>query len=219
MLISHKHKFVTIDMPKTGTRSLRTTLDGAGVVDVIGAPYNSNSVLKQHASIQDCIKGFRERGWNIDEYYKYTVVRNPWDRYFSFYTYYKMKAQEFLSNSPEELTDMQIKQGELAVELFNNKTDTQTLKYIIHGQPSQLSYLQDKKHNIPFNRIALFENLSEEFESFCKDVNIGHLELGHENKSNEGRLSKGDVFVQGIVDMIAEKEKWVIDEFGYNYSI
>ena len=204
-------------MPKTGTRSLRTTLDGAGVVDVLGEPYNSNSALKQHATIQDCIEGFRERGWDIDEYYKYTVVRNPWDRYFSFYTYYKMKAEEFLSGGSEELNDLQIKQGKLAVELFDNKTNTQILRHLIYGQPEQLFYLQDNKHNIPFNRIALFENLSKEFESFCKDVNIHHVELGHENKSNEGRLDKGDVFAQEIVDMIAEKEKWVIDEFGYNY--
>ena len=36
MLISHSHKFVTIDIPKTGTRSMRETLNPLGIIDVIG---------------------------------------------------------------------------------------------------------------------------------------------------------------------------------------
>ena len=34
MLISHKHKFITIDIPKTATRSLRETLLPQNIIDI-----------------------------------------------------------------------------------------------------------------------------------------------------------------------------------------
>lgn len=34
MLISHKHKFITIDIPKTATRSLRETLLPQNIIDM-----------------------------------------------------------------------------------------------------------------------------------------------------------------------------------------
>jgi len=38
MLISHKHKFITIDIPKTATRSLRETLLPQNIIDIVGSP-------------------------------------------------------------------------------------------------------------------------------------------------------------------------------------
>ena len=216
MLISHKHKFITVDIPKTGTRSLRKTITSIeGVVDVLGNPYNSDDTLKQHASILDIEQGFHENNWlGFNSYYKYSVVRNPWDRYFSFFTYYKMKADEY-SETATYTTDIARKQGRMSVNLFKDKTYAEVLKRLIRNQPSQSHFLLDKNSECQFNRITLFENLKIGFEEFCYDIGIESPGLKHENKSTKS-ITKEDIYTQELIDMVAEKEKWVIDKFNYN---
>ena len=87
MLISHKHKFITIDIPKTGTRTLRESLQPLGIIDVVGQPEWKN--FYQHGSINDCELGFKDRGWDFENYFKFSVVRNPWKRYVSFFKWTK----------------------------------------------------------------------------------------------------------------------------------
>ena len=179
MLISHKHKFITVDIPKTGTRSLRETLDGLGIIDVLGKPYKSDDRLKQHASILNIKQGFIDNGWSeFDDYYKYSVVRNPWDRYFSFLTFYKMKADEY-SESFEYPSELAKKQGEMSVNLFENKTNTEVLKILIQNHSAHSHYLLNEVNACEFNRITLFENLSCGFNEFCLDVGVTPPPLMH----------------------------------------
>lgn len=218
MLISHKYRFITVDIPKTGTRSLRETLTSMeGVVDILGKPYNSEDILKQHAPISDIEQGFHENGWlGFNSYYKYSVVRNPWDRYFSFFTYYKMKAEEYSENTVYP-SDIARKQGEMASELFRCNSQSQVLKTLIINQPPHSYFLLNKDGRCHFNRITLFENLKDGFEDFCFDIGIKLPDFKHANKSTKS-LTKRDVYTQELVDMVAEREKWVIEKFNYDYQ-
>jgi hypothetical protein len=218
VLISHKHKFITIDIPKTGTGSLSETLRTMeGVVDVLGKPYDgSEDILKRHASISDVEQGFHENNWlSFNSYYKYSVVRNPWDRYFSFFKYYKMKADEH-PESTAYRNDIERKQGEMASKLFRCKRPSRVLKLLIRKQPPHSYFLLNKNGECEFNKINLFENLKIGFEEFCYDIGIGLPDLKHANKSPES-ITKEEIYTQELIDMVAEKEKWVIDRFGYNY--
>ena len=68
MLISHKHKFVTIDIPKTGTRTLRETLTPIGAVDFFGKGHDPKDFFYQHTNLIKCQKGFVKNGWDISDY-------------------------------------------------------------------------------------------------------------------------------------------------------
>ena len=83
MLISHSHKFITIDIPKTATRSLRETLVPQNVIDIVGEP-RKNVDFYQHGTAQQCLKSLRKSNKNFSDYFSFVIVRNPWDRYYSF---------------------------------------------------------------------------------------------------------------------------------------
>ena len=218
MIISHKYKFITVDIPKTGTRSLRETLWKENkVADVVGMPYDGNkNPLKQHASILDIEAGFKENEWTgFSDYYKYSVVRNPWDRFFSFFKYYKMLADDHTPYK-EYRSSIAFTQGEWAFNFFRERSISKVMETLINNNLAQSTFLLDRDGVCRFDRITRFENILQGFKGFCHDVEIGPFELNHANKTPTS-LYKDDILTQSHIDMIAEKEEWVIDEFGYNY--
>ena len=125
MLISHGHKFITIDIQKTGTRSMRATLMPSGIIDIVGRPdvKINDPGFSQHGTAQMCKKEFDRRyiesvgtDWNWHEYFKYSIVRNPWKRYVSLLLYRKEKAEEYNNTSAEQKSTWdqpKLKQGQV----------------------------------------------------------------------------------------------------------
>jgi len=71
-MVSHKHKCIFVEIPKTGSTSIRSILEDSKkpgrhftIVEI------QNLVTKQQ----------------FDEYFKFAFVRNPWDRELSLYKY------------------------------------------------------------------------------------------------------------------------------------
>ena len=185
MLISHKHKFITIDIPKTGTRTLRESLQPLGVIDVVGQPEWKN--FYQHGSINDCERGFEERGWDFENYFKFSMVRNPWRRYVSFFLWIKN----------------------------NENRKAFSMEDIIKTYPSQDFYLLKNK-NLVIDMVGQLEIIETSFSSFCRKVGIKTPpKLQHSNKS-EYKTHYTEYYTQELIDMVAEKEKWMIDKFNYN---
>ena len=126
MLISHKHKFICIDIPKTGTRSRMETMPNHCHLDILGlAPSQKNKYFTQHGTILDAQKGLENIGSDINDYFSFCFVRNPWERYLSFFKYYKEKAEAYLTaKDPQKWQDSTIKQGKRAVNLFKRMNTT-----------------------------------------------------------------------------------------------
>ena len=160
MLISHKHKFITIDIPKTGTRSLRETLLPLNIIDVRGLP-NLDSEFYQHDGAIRAKKQFSKKGWSWNDYFKFTIVRNPWNRYFSFFKYFKSYSEKYLRRDESiNWGEPEINQGKLCVELFKNKDDQTVLKNIIlknTKNTKQTKPVQTKEINTGKNTLHLLE--------------------------------------------------------------
>ena len=218
MLISHKHKFITIDIPKTGTRSMRMSLKPLGILDIIGGPYSTkDNSFEQHGSALSAKEQFALNGWSWDEYYKWIIVRNPWARYFSFFKYLKSYGEKYLRQD-KSITwgPVQVNQGKISVDLFKDKADQQVLKKIIDGNHSQDKYYSDQNGKIIVDHIASFENLKNEFTCLCNKVGVDAPKLQHGNKSSN-HLSLDDIYTQELIDLVAEKESSVITLKSYDY--
>lgn len=110
----------------------------------------------------------------------------------------------------------EINQGKLCVELFKNKDDQTVLKNIILNNDSQDSYYFDESGKITVDHIAEFNNLQNEFVFLCNQVGIQAPSLQHGNKSANS-LNMLDIYNQQLIDLVAEKEKNVIQLKGYEY--
>lgn len=221
MLISHKFQFVTIDIPKTGTRSYRQTLHiDNSYVDVMGVP--SPLMLKptdfyQHEKSVDAIQKFKILNWKWEDYFKYTTIRNPWARCVSYYMWTKTVHQRYIDKDLESLPITPRMHFSTFDKLFKrcNFDTKKILHRLIQNQSSQDTFfLVDGK--IVVDYIGQMENIQNDFLVFCSKVGINPPPtLRHENKSPE--YDYRDFYDQELIDLVAEKEKYVIDHYGYQY--
>lgn len=233
MLISHKHKFITIDIPKTGTRSLRESLVPLGVIDEFGVS-NESAEFYQHDGAIRAKKQFIKNKWDWKDYFKFTIVRNPWARYFSFFKYLERKSE--LYSNPKLMGDylnsksnvwqhsglyqnwinQEIKDCKESFNLFLSSGSNQTvLKNIILNKNSQDSYYCDESGEIIVDHIASFEELQNEFVFLCDQVGINAPVLQHGNKSVDS-LNMHDIYNEELIDLVEQKESGVIKLKGYN---
>ena len=218
MLISHQHKFITIDIPKTGTRSMRLSLQPLNIIDIVGGPYaTQDNPFEQHGSALSAKKQFIEKNRDWKEYYKWIIARNPWNRYFSFFKYFKNYGEKYLQRD-ESIAwgPVQVNQGKMCVDLFRDRSDAQVLRNIISNRNSQESYYCDESGKIIVDHVAEFEDLQNEFVLLCDKVGIQAPLLQHGNKSSNS-LNMHDIYNQQLIDLVAKKEKHVIQLKGYDY--
>jgi phosphoribosyl 1,2-cyclic phosphodiesterase len=155
MLISHKHKFVTIDVPKTGTLSITSALRR-----VVGendfTTKMSREMGMRHATYEQCIKKFP----SCKKYFVFAFVRNPWDRLLSFYYFKKHNA-------------------------INKITQDMTFKYFVSSNKvhlvDQYSYIDGFGD---FSFVGRFENLQQDFNIVCDKIGIPQQQLPHRNKTD-----------------------------------
>lgn len=109
-----------------------------------------------------------EKDFDLKEYFKFALVRNPWDRAIS--------QLEYLRNTAK-------------APLFANKTIKEqlhilcTTKATIWAQDlsaSQVDYLVDKTGEPCMDFIGRFENLNEDFREICRRLELdSRVELPH----------------------------------------
>jgi hypothetical protein len=217
MLISHKYKFITIDIPKTGSCSLRESLVPLDIIDIIGEP-NVNAVFYQHGTAAECKNSLSNIDLNFNNYYSICFTRNPWGRYFSFFKYCKNKSEQFKAqkNLLTEWSNHKIIQGKYWASIFDQQSDKEIFKNIILDNSSQDTFYYDKNRAIMVNHVADFENLQSEFASFCDKIDINTPKLKHDNQSYSA-FSMHDFYDQELIDLVAEKEAGVIELKGYDY--
>jgi len=198
MLVSHAHKFIIINIPKTACTSIISTLAKNIHIDIIGK--NISNRYYQHEKALIARQKLSIDGFDWNDYISYTRVRNPWSRYVS----YLLWAQKNKENFP----------GIQKIFQENNHNNHAVLKYYIKHIGTQHSYFLDK-HEPIVQQIQLFENLHDDFDKFCQKYNLPELKLLHSNKSSP--YSYRDFYDQELIDLVAEKEFYVIDKYGYQY--
>tara|TARA_B110000495_G_scaffold48442_1_gene40420 strand:+ start:2871 stop:3536 length:666 start_codon:yes stop_codon:yes gene_type:complete len=220
MIISHKHKFIFIHIPKSAGTSVFLSLANSinaldkdeecicSIDDHILVKSRDLSIygnselcddfdLWQHSKLFDIEALFKLKGWNIDEYFKFAFVRNPWARAVSYWAY------QFADQNFEDFC-----MGSDDVQYRYIKKDTNKVlnKY---GK-----YYYESEIGIDF--VGRLENLSEDLKLACDKIGIPNPEMHHHNKSDHKHYT--EYYNEKTQEIIAKNYELDTSKFGYTFT-
>lgn len=184
-----KRDFVFIHINKTG---------GTSISKAVGMP------RKQHYTVKETIKIIGQEKW--DQAYKFTFVRNPWDKVWSHYSY-RMRINE------TGLRDAGLSFNEWVAVTYGEPKDKRFFDQPKMFAP-QIDWLLDNKNEQSMDFIGRFENLSDDFEKIAKVIGVNES-LPHLNQST--RSSYQEHYSEASKEIV---RKWFakdIEAFDYKF--
>ena len=189
-----KRDFVFIHINKTA---------GTSIVSYTGKPF------RKHLTAKEVIDVIGNEKWNSA--YKFTVVRNPWDKMFSHYKHnIKTKPKTMMKNGGVEFVSF----SEWLKFTLGPDKDKKFYNRPQHFLP-QVEWLKDYNGQIKMDKIIHFENLAHEYKSVADDLGFPET-LPHLNSTlaSTYREFYDDFSAKLVADWFQEDLK----EFGYSFD-
>jgi len=214
MIISHERKYIFVHIPKTGGTSLAHALEGkAKKTDILigDTPKaikrrkrlkgkEASGRLWKHSKICD-IYGLVDQE-QIEAYFVFTLVRNPWDRMVSYYHW--LRIQKF------DHPHVKLAQ-ELEFSPFLNNVGT---RLVFQGQQS-MTYVQDRQGANQCDLFLRLEHLAQDVEILEDAIGMRFGLIPHENKSDRGAYQA--YYTEADAALIAQIFATDIAQFGYRF--
>ena len=193
-MISHTHKFVFTECPKTASSSIITAFESLNIYR--SSEYQTHSVLPL-------------RFIDTSEYFTFRFTRNPWDKMVSLYFFYRHgRVAKRIANgtqkSRQAIKDHKAACKQPIMQWIRNK--------IKHRKANRWAF--DNPAN--YNFVGRFENLQEDFDVICDKIGISRQELSHENKTKHKYYS--EYYDDETRQIVAEKYAKDIEYFGYEFG-
>jgi chondroitin 4-sulfotransferase 11 len=189
MLQVQDTKFIYIRVTKTGSTSLKYCLPNI-TWDLTGWEGDPNHVPLW----------FFEKNLSKDVYdshFKFSFVRNPWDRLVSSYIYTK---KWYRQNAPAKFDDARLYDFKSWILTINSN----------HKYGMQYDFVNG------CDFIGRFENFQEDFNIVCDKIGIPKQELPHKNKIKHKHYTEH--YDDETKQIVAEKYAKDIEYFGYEFG-
>ena len=195
-MISHKLKFIFIHIPKTSGNSLILYLKDFIDDEII----NTNNHMGKKQGIRVLCEKTRKHikhltikyyentyGEKINNYFKFTIVRNPYDRILSFYFWHKGKNNQ----------------------VFNRN---EFINFIKRNNSFQHKYIDNTFHIIHYENLMEELKNIECFKEITDFNNFPRL-----NASSNSKRNYNEILDKELKDLIFNKFKKDFELFGYEY--
>ena len=201
MNISQQYKCIFIHVNKTAGRSISSTLFGD-----IKNHLTSKELfdLYDTTPTKERLKRCKREGYinllhrHWDQYFKFTFIRNPWDRKLSDYFFGKKRGIV----SPTTNFDTYIKNNHSNFDIWNVPA---------------LEWIEDEDGNIEEDIfIGQFENLQEDFNFVCNKIGFPLTKLPHRNKTNHKPY--WEYYTGEIEELVRQKYQKDIKRFNYEFG-
>lgn len=204
-MISLKHNFLFVHIPKTAGNSIQSILKAYSEDNIVClAPYqdgierfevrSEHYNIHKHSSLQEYREQLGEK--TFKKIFKFTSVRNPWDRLISYY--FSPHRGKISWNRDKFIEFVQI------VQPMSNYIN------LDGSNITDMSY---------FNSIDFFiryENLNNDFKQVCEKIGILYEKLPHRNRTN--RRKYVIYYDDELVELVRNKFYDEIRFFGYEFD-
>lgn len=218
MRISHSNKFVFIAIPRTGSTSLRAALDSVSdIKSVYKYQITKDFPFYNHISASELRAEFDKNNWDWNEYKKFAVARNPFDRCVSLYHHRLETGSRYAVGKSKTYNYLRKLKYELGPKksfkqwLFSSQTK-------IDMCASVSAFCHDENGEMLVDRILRFEHIYEDFASFASEIGIeeraGQLKRTNSSKARSDYRSYYDAEAIAFVE---KKYHYELEHFGYEF--
>ena len=194
MRASLKYKFIFLSNPRCASRSIRKMLDEHSEIKSVHiSERTASQTFYHHIRAQEAKEHFEARGLRWDDFFSFCVVRNPWTRVPSLFSWYKY-------HNPL---------SEICLEEFVfNVIDVQRPMMM-----SALNFAQDSNRRVLINRFLKFEALESESAALAEHLALGHIKLANVGRGN---TAPAEDMGKAVTDKIAELYSDDVEYFCYS---
>jgi len=209
MLISDSHQFIFLRMRKVASTSMKAIL----LPYCLPRPPGKLAHLKSRAKLEwdyhkyvfrahDDIRAARRRmpAEKFDRYFKFTFVRNPWDRLVSEYEFLLRKTGHGRHEKVKNLGG------------FKQFIEMQ----IPRSDAYQVNMICDRSGKLQMDFVGKLENLQDDWKTVCTRIGIPHQELQRKNASE--RSNYKDYYDGESRALVARHWAREIEMFGYRFD-
>lgn len=206
-MISHRKRFIFVHIPKTGGSSVAHALRRHGIL--LQYPQNWDSIYFKHAHASD-LK--RMMGDEFERYFRFTVVRNPWDWAVSSYAFNRGMHLPFLRH-----TDLQ--ETGWIPEFSRDWAFKPWLRWWLDTvAPRQSTMITDAAGALLVHQVIRFEELSRLFPRLCLRLRVWPRRLPHVNQTAGRDGGYQAYYDEESRGWIAESFAEDIRRFGYGFD-
>jgi hypothetical protein len=152
-------------------------------------------------------------GRDFERYFKFAVVRNPWDRLVS--------AYHFLQKGGMYQGDAEWAREHLAgYDTFGKFIDgwltRKSIYTRVHFVP-QADYLCDRSGRVEVDYVGRFEEFAASYSEICRRLEVSDRALSHANKSERAKDYRA-YYTNKQAERVAKLYARDIEQFGYSFD-
>ncbi len=211
MIISHKHKFIFIHIPKCAGTSITYALAPyLGEEDFVfgctpeGEKLNKEGLrsggLWKHSTAMEVREMLGRRAWN--SYYKFAFVRNPWDLLVSTYHWWLTTPWDDEKGTGKKIRALQDYEDYLLSSYRRTK--------------NCLDLISDQDGNLLVDFVGKQEQIHRDFDNVCGKIGIPNIELPFENRSSHQKYTT--YYNPLTMELMGQWFQRDISTFGYSFD-
>lgn len=176
-------------------------------LSIVRAVYGENVKRGGHRRILFYQKLFRD----FDDYFKFSVVRNPWDRLYSAYQFIQKGG---INEHDQNAREMHLSEITSFEEFVMNWLNEEKVWTIIHFFPQHF-FLTSKNQTLLVDYIMRFENMIEDVKILERRLNK-KITIPHENKTTESKEYLNN-YTEEMVAKVTKIYQKDIEMFKYSF--